>query len=169
MPTALSTRSASMSSMDVIHFIRCTWKRPQGSRERRGGPGSNGLFTYQDIGADAGSPSPYIRSRGEGEAAVQSCIPWRSYYPPGSNVRAGRRLSHDNSQAASVLPAYPIFGDGRTRLQPAVRGRRCCGDRTSRAAEQKAVLLSTNWPVRASIHTRSCCGPLPVPQDCGQC
>ena len=33
----------------------------------------------------------------------------------------------------------------------------------------KSRTLSTNWPVRASIHTKSCCGPLPVAQDCGRC
>src|SRR5215467_1757078 len=47
-PTVLSTRSASMSSMEAIRFIRCTWKRPQGSPERQGGPGPNGLCTYQE-------------------------------------------------------------------------------------------------------------------------
>src|SRR5262249_2015706 len=36
-----------LSSMDVIRFIPCTWKRPQGSPERRGGPGPNGSCTCQ--------------------------------------------------------------------------------------------------------------------------
>src|SRR5438876_54445 len=37
-----------MSSMDETRFIRCTWKRPQGLPERRGGPGPNGSCTYQE-------------------------------------------------------------------------------------------------------------------------
>jgi hypothetical protein len=47
-PTASSTRSAYTSSTEATHFILCTSKRPPGSPERRGGPGSNGLCTYQE-------------------------------------------------------------------------------------------------------------------------
>jgi uncharacterized protein YbjT (DUF2867 family) len=41
------------------------------------------------IGANTASSSPYIRSRGEGEAAVQTAFPGGSDCPPGSNVCAG--------------------------------------------------------------------------------
>jgi hypothetical protein len=33
----------------------------------------------------------------------------------------------------------------------------------------KNRILSTNWPARASTPTRSCCEPLLVSHDCGQC
>jgi hypothetical protein len=66
-------------------------------------------------------------------------IPWRSYYPRGGNVRAGRRLSYDNPQAASVPSGLSDVRRREDEAPASVRGRRCCGDRRSRATEQKAV------------------------------
>src|SRR5262249_39174872 len=37
--------------------------------------GTKRFVHLSGLGADAGSPSPYIRSRGEGEAAVQTAFP----------------------------------------------------------------------------------------------
>ena len=53
------------------------------------------------IGADATSPSLYIRKRGEGELAV------RAAFADSTLVRPSR------------LPSYPMFGRGLTKLQPA--------------------------------------------------
>ena len=70
------------------------------------------------IGANTASPSPYIRSRGEGEAAVQTA------FPGAVIVRAAVMFAPDDAFLTTILqllrslPAYPIFGDGRTRLQP---------------------------------------------------
>src|SRR4030088_845981 len=114
---ALSTRSASMSSMDAIRFIRCTWKRPQGSPERRGGPGRNGLCTCQES-APMRALHRRMRSRGEGEAAVQTA------FPGAVIIRAAVMFAPDDAFLTTILrllrslPAYPMFGDGRTRLQP---------------------------------------------------
>jgi uncharacterized protein YbjT (DUF2867 family) len=52
------------------------------------------------IGADAASPSPYIRSRGEGEAAVQAAFPGVVIIRP-AVMFAPDDGFHDNSQAAS--------------------------------------------------------------------
>jgi uncharacterized protein YbjT (DUF2867 family) len=77
------------------------------------------LVHLSGIGADAASPSPYIRSRGEGEAAVQAA------FPGAVIIRPAVMFASDDSFLATilrllrVLPAYPIFGNGRTRLQPA--------------------------------------------------
>ena len=71
------------------------------------------------IGADTTSPSPYIRSRGEGEAAVQTA------FPGAVIVRPAVMFAPDDAFLTTILrllrslPAYPIFGDGKTRLQPA--------------------------------------------------
>src|SRR6476661_7309406 len=71
------------------------------------------------IGADTTSPSPYIRSRGEGEAAVQTA------FPGAVIVRPAVMFAPDDGFLTTILrllrslPAYPMFGDGRTRLQPA--------------------------------------------------
>jgi uncharacterized protein YbjT (DUF2867 family) len=71
------------------------------------------------LGADAGSPSPYIRSRGEGEAAVQSA------FPDAVIIRPAVMFAPDDAFLTTILgllrslPAYPMFGDGKKRLQPA--------------------------------------------------
>ena len=71
------------------------------------------------IGANTASPSPYIRSRGEGEAAVQTA------FPGATIVRPAVMFAPDDAFLTTILrllrslPAYPMFGDGRTRLQPA--------------------------------------------------
>jgi uncharacterized protein YbjT (DUF2867 family) len=71
------------------------------------------------IGADTLSPSPYIRARGEGEAAVQAA------FPGAIVVRPAVIFARDDAFLTAILrllrtlPAYPLFGDGRTRLQPA--------------------------------------------------
>jgi uncharacterized protein YbjT (DUF2867 family) len=70
------------------------------------------------MGADAASPSPYIRYRGEGEAAVQAA------FPGAVIVRPAVMFARDDAFLTTILrllrtlPAYPLFGDGRTRLQP---------------------------------------------------
>ena len=120
------------------------------------------------LGADAGSPSPYIRSRGEGEVAVQAAFPGAVVIRPAVMFAPDDAFLTTILRLLRTLPAYPIFGDGRTRLQPAY------ADDVAAAIAQvlrqtKNRFLSTNWPARASTHTRSCCGPLPVTQDCGRC
>jgi uncharacterized protein YbjT (DUF2867 family) len=70
------------------------------------------------IGANTTSPSPYIRNRGEGEAAVQTA------FPGAAIVRPAVIFASDDAFLTTILrllrsmPAYPIFGDGKTRLQP---------------------------------------------------
>ena len=77
------------------------------------------LVHISGIGADPASPSPYIRSRGEGEAAVQTAFPGVIV------IRPAVMFAQDDSFLTTILkllrtlPAYPIFGNGRTRLQPA--------------------------------------------------
>src|SRR6202795_549598 len=80
--------------------------------------GANRLVHLSGCGADAASSSPYIRSRGEGEAAVQAA------FPGAVIIRPAVMFASDNGFLTTILrllrslPAYPIFGDGRTRLQP---------------------------------------------------
>src|ERR1700758_4447044 len=81
--------------------------------------GTKRFVHLSGIGADVGSPSPYIRSRGEGEAAVQTA------FPGAVIIRAAVMFAPDDAFLTTILrllrslPAYPMFGDGRTRLQPA--------------------------------------------------
>jgi uncharacterized protein YbjT (DUF2867 family) len=70
------------------------------------------------IGANAASLSPYIRSRGEGEAAVHTA------FAGAAIVRPAIMFAPDDAFVTTILrllrslPAYPLFGDGHTRLQP---------------------------------------------------
>jgi uncharacterized protein YbjT (DUF2867 family) len=76
------------------------------------------LVHLSGIGADAASASPYIRNRGEGEAAVQAA------FPGAVVIRPAVMFAPDDAFLTTIvgllrtLPAYPLFGDGRTRLQP---------------------------------------------------
>ena len=81
--------------------------------------GAKRLVHISGIGADAASPSPYIRSRGEGEAAVQAAFPGVVIVRPAVMFAPDDGFLTTILRLLRVLPAYPIFGDGRTRLQPA--------------------------------------------------
>ena len=70
------------------------------------------------IGANAASPSPYIRNRGEGEVAVQAAFPGAVIVRPAVMFAADDAFLTTILRLLRSLPAYPIFGDGRTRLQP---------------------------------------------------
>src|SRR6476660_1866318 len=71
------------------------------------------------IGADAASPSRYIRKRGEGELAV------RAAFADALFVRPAVMFGPDDAFLTTILrllrqlPIYPMFGRGLTRLQPA--------------------------------------------------
>jgi uncharacterized protein YbjT (DUF2867 family) len=80
--------------------------------------GSSRFVHISGIGADAGSSSPYIRSRGEGEAAVQAAFPGAVIVRPAVMFAADDAFLTTIVRLLRSLPAYPIFGDGRTRLQP---------------------------------------------------
>src|SRR6266403_1642178 len=77
------------------------------------------LVHASGIGADAASPSRYIRKRGEGELAV------RAAFADALFVRPAVMFGPDDAFLTTILkllrqlPIYPMFGRGRTRLQPA--------------------------------------------------
>ena len=76
------------------------------------------LVHVSGIGANTASPSPYIRSRGEGEAAVQAAFPGAVIVRPAVMFAADDAFLATILRLLRSLPAYPIFGAGRTRLQP---------------------------------------------------
>ena len=81
--------------------------------------GTKRVVHISGIGADVGSPSPYIRSRGEGEAAVQTGFPGAVIIRPAVMFAPDDAFLTTILRLLRSLPAYPMFGDGRTRLQPA--------------------------------------------------
>ncbi|MDB5460611.1 MAG: epimerase [Caulobacteraceae bacterium] len=77
------------------------------------------LAHVSGIGSDTASPSLYVRRRGEGELAV------RAAFADAILVRPAVMFGPDDAflnlilQLLRRLPAYPMFGTGATRLQPA--------------------------------------------------
>ena len=88
------------------------------AREARRG-GVERLIHVSGIGADPGSDSPYIRSRGEGELAVKSAFPDATIVRPAVMFGPDDAFLHTTLTLLRRLPAFPMFGSGRTRLQPA--------------------------------------------------
>src|SRR5246500_3057663 len=80
--------------------------------------GAETLVHISGIGANAGSASPYIRSRGEGEAVVLDA------FPSAKLVRPAVMFGPDDAFLTPLLamlrrlPIFPMFGSGATRVQP---------------------------------------------------
>jgi uncharacterized protein YbjT (DUF2867 family) len=102
---------------DTFHSVHVEAAARIASVARR--VGAKRLVHLSGIGADAASPSPYIRSRGEGEAAVQAAFPGVVIVRPAVMFASDDGFLTTILRLLRVLPAYPIFGNGRTRLQPA--------------------------------------------------
>jgi uncharacterized protein YbjT (DUF2867 family) len=102
---------------DTFHSVHVEAAARIASVARR--VGAKRLVHLSGIGAEAASPSPYIRSRGEGEAAVQAAFPGAVIIRPAVMFASDDSFLTTILRLLRVLPAYPIFGDGRTRLQPA--------------------------------------------------
>jgi uncharacterized protein YbjT (DUF2867 family) len=102
---------------DTFHSVHVEAAARIASVARR--VGAKRLVHMSGIGADAASPSPYIRSRGEGEAAVQTAFPGAVIIRPAVMFARDDGFLTTILRLLRILPAYPIFDDGRTRLQPA--------------------------------------------------
>jgi uncharacterized protein YbjT (DUF2867 family) len=95
------------------------------------------LLHLSGIGADPTSPSRYIASRGRGEIAVRSEFPAAVIIRPAVMFGADDALLSPLVSLMQTLPAFPMFGRGRTRLQPS-----CADD----VAEAIARVLDTPEP-----------------------
>jgi uncharacterized protein YbjT (DUF2867 family) len=71
------------------------------------------------IGSDAGSPSPYIRSRGEGERLVREAFSATTLIRPSVMFGQGDAFVTPVARMLRRLPIFPQFGRGQTQLQPA--------------------------------------------------
>jgi uncharacterized protein YbjT (DUF2867 family) len=70
------------------------------------------------VGADPTSRSPYIRSRGEGESAVLKEFPGAAVIRPTVMFGPDDAFIATIAKLLRVLPVYPMFGRGKTKLQP---------------------------------------------------
>ena len=80
--------------------------------------GAEALVHISGIGADAGSAAPYIRSRGEGEAAVLDAFPSAKLVRPAVMFGPGDAFLTPLLAMLRRMPVFPMFGSGATRLQP---------------------------------------------------
>lgn len=76
------------------------------------------LVQLSGIGADPVSRSPYVRSRGRGEAAVRTAFPDATIFRPSAMFGDEEGLLTMLSTLVRRAPVVPLFGRGRTRLQP---------------------------------------------------
>jgi uncharacterized protein YbjT (DUF2867 family) len=77
------------------------------------------LVHVSGIGADASSGSLYIRNRGEGELAAQAVFANAIIIRPAVMFGQDDAFLNTLVKLLKRLPAYPMFGRGLTRLQPA--------------------------------------------------
>jgi len=77
------------------------------------------LAHVSGIGADARSPSAYIRSRGEGETSVRAAFPAATIIRPAVMFGPDDAFLTPLKKMLQMFPAFPMFGRGRTALQPA--------------------------------------------------
>jgi uncharacterized protein YbjT (DUF2867 family) len=76
------------------------------------------LIHVSGIGADPASPSPYIASRGRGEIAVQQSFPGAIVIRPAVMFGPDDTFLTTIARLLRILPVYPMFGWGETKLQP---------------------------------------------------
>ena len=102
---------------ETFHSVHVDAAQRLAAEARRAGV--ERLVHLSGIGADRASPSLYIRKRGEGESAV------RDAFADALIVRPAVMFGPDDAFLTTILallrrlPIYPMFGRGRTRLQPA--------------------------------------------------
>lgn len=77
------------------------------------------LIHVSGVGADPHSSSRYIKSRGEGEDAVRGAFPGATIVRPTVMFGAGDAFLTPLVSLLRQFPVLPIFGRGRTVLQPA--------------------------------------------------
>jgi len=77
------------------------------------------MVQISGIGADAHSPSPYIRVRGQGEQAVRAAFARADVIRPAVMFGPDDAFLNTLIHLLRRLPVYPMFGSGETRLQPA--------------------------------------------------
>jgi uncharacterized protein YbjT (DUF2867 family) len=76
------------------------------------------LIHVSGIGSDPASSAPYIAARGRGEIAVQQAFPGAILIRPAVMCGPDDAFLTTVVRLLRILPVYPVFGQGETRLQP---------------------------------------------------
>jgi uncharacterized protein YbjT (DUF2867 family) len=80
------------------------------------------LLHVSGVGAHPRAASRYIRARADGETAAQDEFPATVVVRPSVMFGENDALLTTLVRLIRVLPVFPLFGDGRTRLQPVYVG-----------------------------------------------
>ena len=80
------------------------------------------LVHISGIGADATSPSAYVRSRAAGETRVREAFPDATIMRPSVIFGPGDAMVTALAAILRRLPVVPLFGRGEMRLQPVFAG-----------------------------------------------
>ncbi|MGV1015595.1 MAG: complex I NDUFA9 subunit family protein, partial [Methyloceanibacter sp.] len=84
--------------------------------------GARAMVHISAIGADPHSPSVYAKSKAEGERAVREVFPEAVILRPSVVFGPEDDFFNRFAKLARLLPALPLFGGGKTRLQPVFAG-----------------------------------------------
>ena len=76
------------------------------------------LIHVSGIGSDPASSAPYIAARGRGEIAVQQGFPGAIVVRPAVMFGPDDAFLTTVARLLRILPVYPMFGWGETKLQP---------------------------------------------------
>lgn len=80
--------------------------------------GAGKFLHISGLGSDPAAPSHYERCRGEGESAVWASFPGATVFRPSAMFGPDDAFLSTLVQLVKRLPAFPLFGNGKTRLQP---------------------------------------------------
>jgi uncharacterized protein YbjT (DUF2867 family) len=86
------------------------------SASRQGGVSQ--FVQISGIGSDSRSTSPYIKARGRGEEVVRNAFSGALVVRPSVMTGPDDAFLTRLVRLVRLLPVYPLFGDGSTRLQP---------------------------------------------------
>lgn len=80
------------------------------------------LVHVSGIGAAEDSPSSYVQARARGDAVAQAAFPEATILRPSVLFGPGDAFFTSLAAIARMTPVLPLFGTGRTRLQPVYVG-----------------------------------------------
>jgi len=86
------------------------------------GMGVRRIIQISALGADERSPSKYLRTKAEGEAAVRQISPDAAIVRPSIVFGNGDGFFNKFAKMAAISPVLPLIGGGETRFQPVFVG-----------------------------------------------
>ena len=105
------------ATFDAIHA-----RGAQNVARQAGNSGIERLIHVSGVGADPAADSPYVRARGIGEDLVKSAFEDATILRPSVIFGPGDSFFNALAGMARLTPVLPLFGRGRTNLQPVFVG-----------------------------------------------